>query len=279
MSTPAGFGPEGVERAARALRARIGGDPEVLVVLGSGLAGVADLAADTVVVEFGEVTGFPATSVAGHPRRYVFGRLGGKGTLVQVGRVHAYEGHPMDVAVAPIRIAAALGVETVVVTNATGGLRPELTPGTLVLLDDHINLMFRSPLAGPVRHGEGRFPDMSRPFDPALQRMALEVAAELGFPLERGTYVGVLGPSYETPAEVRMLASLGADVVGMSTVPEVITARALGLRVLGFSIVTNAAAGVGGGGGPLTHAEVLEMGEGTADRLGAILSGVLRASA
>jgi purine-nucleoside phosphorylase len=203
----------------------------------------------------------------------------GKGMLLQVGRVHAYEGHPMDVVVAPVRIAAALGIDTVVVSNACGGLRPELSPGTLVLLDDHINLMNRSPLAGPVHDGEERFPDMSRPFDAALQQLALDAALELGIELPRGTYAGVLGPSYETPAEVRMLASLGADVVGMSTVPEVITARALGLRVLGFSVVTNAAAGVAGGGEALSHDEVLEMGEKTAERFGAILRGVMRALA
>jgi purine-nucleoside phosphorylase len=268
-----------VTEAAGALRARIQGDPQVLVVLGSGLANVADVVADSVTVEFTEVPGFPATSMVGHSGRYVFGHLEGKGTLVQVGRVHAYEGHPMDMVVAPIRIAAALGIRTVVVTNATGGLRPELAPGTLVLLDDHINLMYRSPLAGPERDGEGRFSDMSRPYDPTLQELAAGVALELGIPLPRGTYAGVLGPSYETPAEIRMLASLGADVVGMSTVPEVITARALGLRVLGLSVVTNAAAGVAGGGAELTHAEVMAVGEGAADRLGAILGGVLRAMA
>ncbi len=277
MSGVGEFGPAAVEQAAEVLRERIQGDPEVLVVLGSGLAGLSDLLEEPVTVEFSEVSGFPATSVAGHSGRYVFGLLEGKGTLVQIGRFHAYEGHPMDVVVAPIRVASALGIDTMVVTNATGGLHPELSPGTLVLLDDHINLMYRSPLAGSVRDGEERFPDMSRPFDPALQELAVAAALEFGIPLPRGTYAGMLGPSYETPAEVRMLASLGADVVGMSTVPEVITARALGIRVLGFSVVTNPGAGVVGGGETLSHAEVLEMGEGAADRLGGILRGVFRA--
>ena len=277
MSGVGEFGPAAVEQAAEVLRERIQGDPEVLVVLGSGLAGLSDLLEEPVTVEFSEVSGFPATSVAGHSGRYVFGLLEGKGTLVQIGRFHAYEGHPMDVVVAPIRVASALGIDTMVVTNATGGLHPELSPGTLVLLDDHINLMYRSPLAGSVRDGEERFPDMSRPFDPALQELAVAAALELGIPLPRGTYAGMLGPNYETPAEVRMLASLGADVVGMSTVPEVITARALGIRVLGFSVVTNPGAGVVGGGETLSHAEVLEMGEGAADRLGGILRGVFRA--
>ncbi len=275
MSAVPDFGPAQVEQAAQALHERLDGDPEVLVVLGSGLANVADLIEEAVTVEFGEVPGFPGTSVAGHSGRYIFGRLEGHATLVQVGRVHAYEGHSMDVVVAPIRIASALGVQTVVVTNATGGLHADMAPGTLVLLDDHINLMIRSPLAGPVRDGEGRFPDMSQPYDPGLQASAVQVALKLGIPLRRGTYAGVLGPSYETPAEVRMLASLGADVVGMSTVPEVITAQALGLRVLGFSVVTNLASGLRGGGETLSHGEVLEMGEGAAVHLGAILRGVL----
>ena len=276
MSTATEPGPLSVPQAAETLRERIDGEPEVLVVLGSGLAGLADVLEDPVTVEFSEVPGYPATGVVGHAGRYVSGHLEGKRTLVQVGRFHVYEGHAMDVVVAPIRIAASLGIGTIVVTNASGGVDPNLTPGSLVLLDDHINFMFRSPLAGPVRDGEGRFPDMSRPYDATLQELALEAALELGIPLPRGIYAGLLGPSYETPAEVRMLASLGADMVGMSTVPEVITARALGLRVLGFSIVTNPAAGMPGGDEALTHAEVLEMGGRTTDRLTAILRGVFR---
>lgn len=276
MSTATEPGPSSVHQAAESLRARIDGEPEVLVVLGSGLAGFANVLEDAVTIEFSEVPGYPSTGVAGHAGRYVCGRLEGKRTLVQVGRFHAYEGHAMDIVVAPIRIAASLGIGTVVVTNAAGGVDPNLAVGSLVLLDDHINFMFRSPLAGPVRDGEGRFPDMSRPYDTTLQELAIEAALELGIPLPRGTYAALLGPSYETPAEVRMLASLGADMVGMSTVPEVITARALGLRVLGFSVVTNPAAGLSGGDEALSHAEVLEIGERATDRLTAILRGVLR---
>jgi purine-nucleoside phosphorylase len=269
------FGTDRVERAASALRAEFGADPDALIVLGSGLADLVDSVQDPTVVDFGDVLGYPKPSVAGHSGRYVFGRLGGKNTLVQVGRFHAYEGHSTDVVVAPVRIAAALGVGTMIVTNATGGLHGGLPPGTVVLLDDHMNLMFRSPLAGPVHGAEGRFPDMSRSFDPELQALALEAAQKNGIELRRGVYAGVLGPNYETPAEVRMLASMGADVVGMSTVPEVITARALGMRVLGFSVVTNPAAGLGSGDNALTHHEVLEMGKGAASRLGTIVQGVL----
>ena len=270
-----GFGPDRVERAASALRAELGADPDALIVLGSGFADLVDAVEDPTVVEFGDIPGYPVTSVAGHSGRYVFGRLGGKNTLVQVGRFHAYEGHSTDVVVAPVRIAAALGVGTMIVTNATGGLRGDMLPGSLVLLDDHINFMFRSPLVGPVHGSESRFPDMNSSFDPELQALALEVARENGIELRQGTYAGVLGPNYETPAEVRMLASLGADVVGMSTVPEVITARALGLKVLGFSVVTNPAAGLGSGDNTLTHHEVLEMGKGAASPLGTIVQGVL----
>ena len=277
MTKPTDQGRLDVQRAAEALRTHIAEQPEVLVVLGSGLAGLADVLEDPVTVEFDEVPGYPVATVAGHAGRYVFGRFGGRRTLVQVGRFHAYEGHTMDVVVAPIRIAAAMGIGTVVVTNAAGGINPNLVSGSLVVLDDHINFMHSSPLAGPVRDSEGRFPDMSEPYDAALQELAIGAALELGIPLHRGTYAAVLGPSYETAAEVRMLASLGADMVGMSTVPEVITARALGLRVLGFSVVTNPATGVSGGHGTLDHEEVLEIGERTTGRLGDILRVVLQA--
>ena len=276
MSTTTDPGRIDVPATAEVLRARIDGEAEVLVVLGSGLAGLAHVVDEPVTIEFSEVPGYPATGVAGHAGRYVFGHLEGKRTLIQVGRFHAYEGHAMDVVVAPMRVAASLGIGTVFVTNAAGGITLGMVAGSLVLLDDHINLMHSSPLAGPVQDDEGRFPDMSQPYDATLQKFALQAAFELGIPLLRGTYAGVLGPSYETPAEVRMLASLGADLVGMSTVPEVITARALGLRVLGLSIVTNAAAGVPGGNEALTHEEVLEMGEGTTDSVAAIFRAVLR---
>ncbi|RMH11091.1 MAG: purine-nucleoside phosphorylase, partial [Gemmatimonadetes bacterium] len=187
---------------------------------------------------------------------------------------HAYEGHPMEVLCAPVRVARRLGVHTCIFTNAAGGAAPRLGPGSLMLIDDHINLLWRSPLAGPVLDGETRFPDMSAPYDPALQRLALEVARDARVPLERGTYAAVLGPSYETPAEVRMLRWMGADAIGMSTVPEVITARAAGLRVLGFSLITNRAAGLSGQ--PLSHDEVVEVGRRAGARLEGILRGVLR---
>jgi purine-nucleoside phosphorylase len=184
-----------------------------------------------------------------------------------------YEGHSPDVVAAPVRVMAELGVKTLVVTNAAGGLRAKLEPGDLVLLEDHINLTGRSPLVGPVREGEERFPDMSAPYDPELRLLAVEAAADLGIGLRSGVYAGVLGPSYETAAEVRMLAALGADVVGMSTVTEVIAARASGLRCLAFSVVTNKATGLGGGA--LSHAEVMAVGREAGRRLAKILRAIV----
>ena len=179
----------------------------------------------------------------------------------------------MEVVVVPVRVAVALGVEVLIVTNAAGGIDGKLGPGDLMLIEDQINLTFHSPLAGPV-YGEGhRFPDMSAPYDPVLQRCALEVAADLGIQLTHGTYAAVLGPSYETAAEVRMLARLGAHAVGMSTVPEVTVARAAGLRCLGFSMVTNK--GTGLSPDPIGHEEVIEVGRVAGARLGLLLGGVL----
>ncbi len=180
----------------------------------------------------------------------------------------------MEVVVAPVRVAAALGVGTMIVTNAAGGISRSLGVGSLMLIEDHVNLMSRSPLAGPVQAGEERFPDMSRPYDAGLQELARRTALARKIPLARGTYGAMLGPSYETPAEVRMLAVLGADVVGMSTVPEVITARALGLRVLGVSLVTNPAAGVGTE--TLAHEDVLQVGEKARVHLETLVRGVLK---
>jgi purine-nucleoside phosphorylase len=203
----------------------------------------------------------------------VVGRLDGSEVLFQSGRYHLYEGHSPDVVAAPVRAVAELGVTTLVLTNAAGGLRAQLEPGDLVLLEDHINLTGRSPLVGAVRQGEERFPDMSAPYDPELRLRAVEAAAELGIGVTSGVYAGVLGPSYETAAEVRLLAKLGADVVGMSTVTEVIAARARGLRCLGFSVVTNKATGLGGGA--LSHAEVVAVGKSAGERLARLLRAVV----
>lgn len=259
-------------RAAEALRERLPRVPSIAVVLGSGLSHLVERLEDPVATRFDELPGFPASGVLGHMGRFVFGRLDGTEMLLQAGRYHAYEGNAMDVLVGPVRVLAELGVEVLILTNAAGGIHARVGPGDLVLVDDHINLMFRSPLLGPVQRDEQRFPDMSAPYDPELQELALSVAADAGVELVRGTYAAVLGPSYETAAEVRMLGRLGADVVGMSTVPEVIVARALGMRCVAFSMVTNKATGLSSE--PISHEDVLEIGQEAGYRLGALISGL-----
>jgi purine-nucleoside phosphorylase len=258
-----------VQRIARAIAGRGGEPPRALVVLGSGLGRVSNRVEASVEVPFESLPGMPSTSVVGHAGGFVLGFLGGLPVILQSGRFHAYEGHGSDVLGLTVRVAAELGVSMLVTTNAAGGVRDDLHPGDLVVLDDHLNLQGRNPLVGPVLTGEVRFPDMTEAYDSELRAMAEAEARRLGTPLKRGVYGAVLGPSFETPAEVRMLARLGVDVVGMSTVPEVITARARGLRCLAISMVTNPAAGRTKR--PLTHDEVLEVG----DRAGAELADVL----
>lgn len=243
--------------------------PRVAVVLGSGLGPLADALDDATAVSFADVPGFPPATVPGHEGSFVVGRLDGVEVLVQRGRYHMYEGHAPDVVAAPVRVAARLGVERLVLTNAAGGVRPSLEPGDLVLLEDHINLMAQSPLVGLVQDGEERFPDMSEPYDAELRRIALDAARELDIDLELGVYAAMLGPAYETAAEVRMLGRLGVDVVGMSTVPEVLVARARGVRCLAISVVTNKATGLGGG--VLSHEEVVEVGRDASGRLARLL--------
>ncbi len=263
-----------IARAASLVRERIPFVPEATLVLGSGLERVVDAVADAVSVPFEELPGFPPAGVEGHAGRFVGGTLAARRVLVQAGRYHVYEGHPAEVLAAPIRLSAALGVETLLLTNAAGGVDPSLEPGDLVLVSDHLNLMGRSPLIGPAASGELRFPDMSRAYDPDLRRLALDVSGRLGIPLRHGVYAAVTGPAFETAAEVRMLRTLGADVVGMSTVPEVLVARALGLRCLAISMVTNK--GTGLAPEPPSHAEVLAVGREASVRVGAILEGILR---
>jgi purine-nucleoside phosphorylase len=194
--------------------------------------------------------------VVGHAGRLVTGTLGGRPVVTLAGRFHMYEGHDAALAGFPVRVLHALGVRTLFVSNAAGGIRRTFRPGDLMLIRDHLNLMFRSPLIGALEPGDVRFPDMSAPYDEALARQLRDAASALGIPLVEGVYGGLLGPSYETPAEVRMLGVLGADAVGMSTVPEVIVARAIGMRVAGVSCITNLASGISPH--PLSHAEVIE---------------------
>ncbi len=261
--------------AAEALVSRIGPDvPEIAIVLGSGLAALADALESPVTVPYGEVPGFPEPGVAGHQGLFVFGRLGGVAVMLQSGRFHLYEGHDPATVILPVRTFAALGAKTVIVTNAAGGIRPTFTPPVLMLIADHINLMGRSPLQGAVVGAEERFPDMSEPYDSELRALARQTALEAGITVHEGVYAGVLGPAYETVAEVRMLERMGADAVGMSTVPEVIAARANGMRVLGISTVSNVVAGMGPG--PLSHDDVLAASREVQGDLEALVRGVIQ---
>lgn len=265
-SAPDPSGPAHAASVAERIRERIGeAAPRVLLTLGSGLGALAEEVADPVAVPFGEV-GLPTSTVPGHEGRLLSGTLAGVPVLVQQGRVHLYEGvSPEDVA-ACVRAAAALGVGAFVVTNAAGGLRADMHPGDLMRITDHLNLSGSTPLVGPA------FIDMAAAYDPELGAIAEAVAGEQGEVLARGVYAGLRGPAYETPAEVSMLRILGADAVGMSTVLEVIAAREAGLRVVGFSLITNVHRP---GGTPTDHEEVLAAGRDAGPRLAGIVRGLV----
>ena len=263
-----------IDEAADAVRARLGGrKPTAAIVLGSGLGQFAERLTEAVRIPYAQIPHFPAPTVIGHSGELVVGSLQGRTVLVQSGRFHMYEGHPASLTALPVRVFARLGVGTVVLTNAAGGIRRGFGSGTVMLIADQINLSFRNALFGPALPGEIRFPDMSDPYDAGLRAIARDVARRRKIPLAEGVYVGLLGPSYETPAEVRMLERLGADAVGMSTVLEVIAARAAGLRCLGFSAITNPAAGVTLA--KLDHLEVMDVAYRIAGELAALIEGVV----
>ncbi|KAI8463672.1 MAG: nucleoside phosphorylase domain-containing protein [Monoraphidium minutum] len=254
------------------VRARTDLVPEVAIVLGSGLGAVADDLQDAVAIPFAEVPHFHAPGVVGHPGRLVLGTLQGVPTLVLQGRFHYYEGHPMDEVILPIRMAKYLGCHSALITNAAGGLNPGFTAGDLMLIEDHINMIGNNPLRGPnpKELGGPRFLDLSEPYDPAYRSILSECAAELGLPqLKSGVYIGVSGPTYETRAEVRLFRNMGADAVGMSTVPEVIAARHLGVRVAAISCVTNMACGLVAG--EVSHDDVMEQGAAAAAKMRRLL--------
>lgn len=263
-----------IEAAATAIRERIGNRrPRIGVVLGSGLGYLTEEIESPVRIPYGEIPGFPDTTVIGHGSELVIGRFAGKDVLVQSGRFHLYEGHSPATAALPVRVFSTLGIDSLLLTNAAGGIRRTFSSGTVMLIADHINLTFRNPLTGPVLPGEERFPDMSEPYDESLRKLARQVAAERRVPLQEGVYIQLLGPSYETPAEIRMCDRLGADAVGMSTAVEVIAARARGVRCLGFSVVTNLASGISPT--KLNHQEVMETAARVRDQLGALVEGVI----
>jgi purine-nucleoside phosphorylase len=229
-----------IDAAVQAIRGRTAAQPRIGIILGTGLGGLAERIQVETSIPYEEIAGFPLSTVESHTGRLLFGTLGGKPVVAMQGRFHRYEGYTLQQATFPVRVMRALGADTLIVSNACGGMNPFWAPGDLVLLTDHINLLGDNPLIGPNVEALGpRFPDMSAPYDPALQALAVEVALERRVTLRRGVYVAVAGPNLETRAEYRMLRTMGADVVGMSTVPEVIVALHGGMRVMGISIITD----------------------------------------
>ncbi len=253
-----------MKEAARFVEVQTSVRPKVGVVLGSGLGAFADSLANGVRIPYGEIPGFPVSTAVGHAGELVMGTMGANGraamdVVVMSGRFHLYEGYSAQQVVAGIRLFHELGVDRVVLTNAAGGINAAYTQGALVCISDHINLQGVNPLRGPNQDDLGpRFPDMTEAYSAALRSLAQETAAELGITLTEGVYAALLGPSYETPAEIRYLRTIGADLVGMSTAAECIAARHMGMQVLGLSCVTNMAAGMSGG--TIDHDEVLEVG-------------------
>ena len=251
---------ERAEHAARTIRARMTAEPRIAIVLGSGLGGFADDFEDAVGIPYNEIPGFPRSTVEGHTGRLVAGKVDSVPVLAMQGRVHYYEGYSLEEVTFPIRTFKLLGIKTLVLTNAAGGINVQFTQGALMVISDHLNLMGDNPLRGPNDERFGpRFPDMSAVYSPALQEVAIEEAKAIEVEVRRGIYGGLSGPSYETPAEIHLLRNLGADAVGMSTVPEAIVARHMDLEVLGISCITNMAAGISDA--PIDHAEVMATGD------------------
>ena len=248
--------------------------PRIAIILGSGLGQLADRIGRATNIPYADIPGFPSSTVVGHAGRLVAGTMDSCDVIALSGRFHLYEGHSAATAALPVRVAHALGARVLFVSNAAGGVRHTLRPGDLMLIHDHINLMGRNPLIGPVVDGDERFPDMSAPYDRELLSIMRAVALEAGIPVTEGVYAGLLGPSYETPAEVRMLRWMGADAVGMSTVPEVLAARAMGMRVAGVSCITNHAAGMTAQ--PLSHHEVIEIADRVKESFETLVRGLVR---
>lgn len=248
------------ERAANEIRARTSAKSRIALVLGSGLGGFADEFSDSVAIPYTEISGFASSTAQGHAGRLVVGKVEQNNVVAMQGRVHFYEGYSLEQVTFPIRTFKLLGIDTLILTNASGGVNVQLSQGALMVISDHLNLMGINPLRGPNDERFGpRFPDMTEVYSRELQELAIDEARELGVTLRRGIYAGLAGPSYETPAEIHMLRSFGADAVGMSTVPEAIVARQMGMNVLGISCITNMAAGISEQ--PINHAEVMETGE------------------
>lgn len=262
---------EQVQGTVKWLQERIPGVPEVAMILGSGLGALCDEFEDAISLDYSDIPGFSESAVEGHEGKLVYGRLSGKNVIAMQGRVHYYEGWTLDEVTFPVRTFALWGIKRLLVTNSAGGANPDYTPGELMVISDHLNLTGVHPLRGPNDDRFGtRFPDMSYAYDPEFRETILKAGETLGISLRTGVYAGMSGPSYETPAEIRMIQTLGGDAVGMSTVPEVIIANHGGMQVGGISCITNLAAGLGTE--RLNHEEVKE----TADRVRAEFTSLVR---
>ena len=263
---------EDYQKAADCISARLSGfRPEVAMILGSGLGGMADLIPDPTVIPYGEIPGFSVSTAPGHKGQLVFGTLEGKNVAIMQGRLHAYEGYSFEEVCFPLRVLRLLGCDKLLITNASGGVNMDLRVGDILLITDHIKFFMDSPLRGKNMEEFGpRFPDATYLYTPRLQEIARAAAGELDCPLREGVYMYFPGPSYETPAEVRAIRILGADAVGMSTVPEVLAAGHAGMEVLGFSLICNAAAGITGN--TLSEQEVLDAAEAAKARFSALVS-------
>lgn len=257
------------------IKSKLSFEPEVGIILGSGLGDMADKVEDRVVIKYSEVPNLPVSTVHGHAGQFVCGTLEGKKVIMMQGRFHYYEGHPMSVLALPIHIMKYIGVKSLIVTNACGGVNTSFVPGDLMMITDHINFAGTNPLIGKNEEEIGpRFPDMSTAYDREYLRLAKEVGTSLDIELKEGVYMMFTGPTYETPAEVRMARILGADAVGMSTVPEVTAANHCGLRILGISCITNMAAGILDQ--PLNHEEVIETSAKVKSKFVSLVKGIVR---
>jgi len=266
---------ERASETAEAIRALAPNPPQVAVVLGSGLGSLIDRYEERLVIPYADLPHFPEPTVAGHAGNLVIATSPSTQVIFLQGRFHYYEGHDLEAVTFPVRVLQSLGIQSLILTSATGGIRPSLHPGMIVCLSDHINLLGVNPLRGQHDPRLGvRFPDMTSVYCTRLQALAHQEAHQLGIPLAAGVYACLPGPSYETPSEIRMLRKLGADVVGMSMVPEAIVARHAGMDVLGFSLVTNAAAGITNT--PVSHEEVLAAGKDATPIMGELIDRVIR---
>lgn len=267
---------ERAEHATRVIRSRISVEPRIALVLGSGLGGFADDFEEAVGIPYEDIPGFVRSTAQGHAGRLVIGKIDNVPVLAMQGRVHYYEGYSLEEVTFPVRTFGLLGVKTLVLTNAAGGINVQLTQGALMVISDHVNLMGVNPLRGPNDDRFGpRFPDMSSVYSPDLQAVVVDEAKAIGAEVRRGIYGALSGPSYETPAEIHLLRNLGADAVGMSTVPEAIVARHMGLEVLGISCITNMAAGISDE--PINHEEVMATGNRVRETFAELLRRVIGA--